>query len=65
MNGPTARSLNVPLLFLDEGEYGAMLIRDSNDGPAAVETESIVLKHSDSLVIELIGGGFIARFSRK
>lgn len=43
-----------------------MLISDSNDDPAAVETESTVLKHSDSLVIKLIGGGgFIARFSRK
>ncbi len=66
MNGTVARSLDISLSFLDKGEYKAMIIRDSNDDPAAVEIESTVLKHSDSLTIELIyGGGFIARFSRK
>lgn len=66
MNGTTAKSLDIPLSFLNEGEYRAMLIRDNSDDPAAVETENTVLKHSDPLVIELIdGGGFISRFSRK
>jgi alpha-glucosidase len=64
MNGLTARSPNIPLSFLDEGEYRALLVRDSKDD-AAVETESMTLRRSDSLAIDLLeGGGFIARFSR-
>ena len=64
MNGLTARKLNIPLSFLDEGEYSALLVRDSEDA-AAVETENTTLRRSDSLAIDLLeGGGFVARFSR-
>ena len=64
MNGLTARSLNIPLSFLDEGEYRALLVRDSEDA-AAVETENTTLRRSDFLAIDLLeGGGFVARFSR-
>jgi hypothetical protein len=65
MNGPTVRSLDIPISFLDEREYRAMLIRDSSDDPAEVEAENTALKCSDSPAIQLIdGGGFVARFSR-
>jgi alpha-glucosidase len=64
-NGLTARSLNIPLSFLDEGEYRALLVRDSEDAAAAIETENTTLRRGDSLAIDLLeGGGFIARFSR-
>jgi len=65
LNGLTAKIVNIPLSFLSEGEYRAMLIRDSKDDPAAVEVENKNLKRSDSLAIELpAGGGFIGRFSK-
>jgi alpha-glucosidase len=66
LNGPAARDVNVPLSFLGQGEYRAMLVRDSQDDAAAVQTESTTLKRGDSLAIALRkGGGFIARFSRQ
>lgn len=65
MNGLTARSLNIPLSFLDEGEHRALLVRDSKDDAAAVEIENTTLRRSNSLAIDMLaGGGFIARFSR-
>jgi alpha-glucosidase len=65
MNGPAARKVTIPLTFLGEGEYLALLIRDDKDNPAAVRLENTTLKRSAALAIELReGGGFIARFSR-
>ena len=65
MNGPMARSLDIRLSFLDEGEYSALLIRDGKDDAGFIETENTTLKRSDSLAINLLeGGGFVARFSR-
>ena len=65
LNGPTARSVNIPLPFLGENEYRALLLRDKKDDPAALEVEDRNAKRSDSLAIELsAGGGFIARFSK-
>ena len=65
MNGPMARSLDIRLSFLDEGEYSALLIRDGKDDAGFIETENTTLKRSDSLTINLLeGGGFVARFSR-
>jgi len=57
MNGPAARTVKIPLLFLGEAKYQARLIRDSKDNAAAVEIENMTLKRSDSLQIELRGGG--------
>jgi len=65
MNGPSARTVKIPLSFLGEGGYRAMLIRDNKDDAAAVKIENTTLKRRDSLSLELSeGGGFIARFSR-
>jgi alpha-glucosidase len=65
LNGPAAKTVNIPLSFLGKNDYRAMLIRDNKDNAAAVETENTTLKSGDSLAIEMpAGGGFIARFSR-
>jgi alpha-glucosidase len=66
MNGAAARDVNIPLSFLGDGEYRAVLVRDSKESAAAVRKEESALKRGDSLAISLReGGGFIARFSRK
>ena len=65
LNGPSARTIAVPLSFLGRGDYRALLIRDRKDDPVSVQVENATLRSRDSLSIELnSGGGFIARFSR-
>jgi alpha-glucosidase len=66
LNGLIARTVEIPLSFLGEKEYRAMLLRDSSDDAAALEVENKNLRRSDSLAIKLRpGGGFIARFSKR
>jgi len=66
MEGVDAQSIEVPLSFLDQGGYQAMLIRDSGNGPDAEEIEHTSLRREDSLTINLrSGGGFIGRFIRR
>lgn len=66
LNNATGRKVTIPLSFLGDGEYGAELVRDSQEDAAAVKTESTTLKRGDSLMIDRrAGGGFIARFARK
>ncbi len=65
MNGSTAREVDVPLSFLGAGKYQAVLVRDSAEGPAAVDIQKAALGREGSLRIELeAGGGFIGRFSK-
>ena len=65
MNGPQARTLNVPLAFLSDGEYHAALVRDVQDNPAAVQVEQATARRGETLKIKLApGGGFIAQFSK-
>ena len=65
LNGPTARTLQIPLSFLGQAEHRALMIRDRKDDPASVQIENAIIRGRDSLSIELnSGGGFIARFSR-
>jgi alpha-glucosidase len=60
-NGPTARSLTIPLSFLGAGRFAARLVRDDPGNAAAVAVESAVLTKRGSLAIDLrAGGGFIA-----
>jgi alpha-glucosidase len=62
-NGPTGRSLDVPLTFLDGGSHQALLVRDREDDPAAVDVETKMVRRDDSLTVVLrASGGFIARF---
>jgi alpha-glucosidase len=64
LNGPTARTLKVPLSFLGKTPYRAMLVRDRQETAAAVEIENSAMRRTDSLSIRLReGGGFIGRFS--
>jgi alpha-glucosidase len=69
LNGPEARTLNVPLTFLGADEYRALLVRDdrdARDNAAALRVESASMKGGDMLTVELTGGGgFIARFEAK
>jgi len=65
VNGPAARTVQVPLSFLGQGRYQAMLVRDSKDDAAAVEIENTTVERKDRITIELRdGSGFIARFSK-
>jgi alpha-glucosidase len=63
-NGPVARSLRIPLTFLDRRGYASLLVRDNADDPAAVRVERSTMRRGDTLSIDLrAGGGFLARFS--
>ncbi len=64
MNGPTARTVDIPLSFLGAGKYQAVLVRDSAQEAAAVDIEDTVSTRSESIRIDLrAGGGFIGKFS--
>jgi len=65
VDGPASRTVQVPLSFLGQGKYKAMLVRDQPDDSAAVTTETATLSRTDRLSIELrSGGGFVGRFSK-
>lgn len=65
MNAPSERTLNIPLVFLSEGDYKTTLVRDSMDDPAAVVIENAAHKRENTLTIALRpGGGFVARFEK-
>ena len=64
MCGPQARTIRVPLSFLSQGRYKAMLVRDDSAG-TAVTVENATLKQGDTVTLEMrAGGGFIGRFSK-
>jgi alpha-glucosidase len=64
LNGPTARTITVPLGFLGAGEHRTLVIGDRKDEPAAVEIDRLTVRREASLTIELsAGGGFVARFT--
>jgi alpha-glucosidase len=63
LNGPPVRTLEVPLSFLAQGDYGALIVHDDKSESGAVRIENKTVRRSDSLGIELNnGGGFLARF---
>ena len=65
LNGIVTRTVQVPLSFLGQGQYRAMLIRDDKDNDAALQIENETLNQKDTLSVDLrVGGGFIARFAR-
>jgi hypothetical protein len=54
----------VDLIFLGPGSYTSRLIRDAGEA-AAVRMETLTLRSSDSLYIDMrSGGGFVGRFTR-
>src|SRR5262249_15818714 len=48
MNGSTARTIKIPLAFLDGGKYQSMLARDLKDEAAAVTVENISISRNRS-----------------
>ena len=65
LNGTQVRSARIPLSFLGAGVYLGLLVRDSDEGPAAVRIEKTKLGREQSLRIDLRdGGGFVGRFSK-
>jgi alpha-glucosidase len=66
MAGSEGAALTLPLSFLGEGVYEAVLVRDVAASPAAVRVESARLERGGSLTIEMSrGGGFVARLTRR
>jgi len=65
MCGPQAKTIQVPLLFLGDGQYNASLVQDDMENDASVVLEDMTVRRSDTLKIEMTnGGGFVGRFSR-
>jgi alpha-glucosidase len=64
INGPTGRTVRVPLTFLGKGPRRALIVNDHPSDSAAVRVErDAPAKASDTLTLKLRpGGGFIARF---
>ena len=61
-NGPTARSLDVPLSFLGGGSRAALLVADQMEDPAAVRISRASVRRDDLLKVDLrAAGGFVAR----
>jgi alpha-glucosidase len=65
MNGPTARTVKVPLSFLARGTYQALVARDNAEDAAAVVVERGTRSQGDALEIQMrAGGGFVVRLAR-
>jgi alpha-glucosidase len=65
MCGAQAKTIQVPLSFLDDGQYKASLVLDNKENDAAVVMEEKTMRRGDKLTIEMQnGGGFVAVFSR-
>jgi alpha-glucosidase len=65
MNGPTARSVRVPLTFLGAGEYSAVRVQDDSPDGATVKVETTRHRSTDTIDLDLrAGGGFVARLAR-
>jgi alpha-glucosidase len=62
MNGPAAKSVKIPLAFLQKGTYQALIVRDNVDDGAAVVVERGAKTAADTLEIPMrAGGGFVVR----
>ena len=65
MNGPGARTLDVPLSFLSAGSYRSALVRDEAPDGSTVRVESTVLTPKNTITLDLrAGGGFLGRFTK-
>jgi alpha-glucosidase len=63
--GP-AKTIQVPLTFLGDGTYKALLARDNPDNDAAVVIENSTARRGDTLTLQLrSGGGFVGRFTKQ
>jgi alpha-glucosidase len=61
MNGPSAKSIRIPLSFLGTGRYATTAVRDgADDASVSVATESH--GSADAIALDLrAGGGFVAK----
>lgn len=65
MSAGPARTIQVPLSFLNEGTYKATLVRDSKEKADAVILEQATMQRNETLAIDLAsGGGFVGRFTK-
>jgi alpha-glucosidase len=65
MNGGEAQTIQVPLSFLDEGQYQAKLVGDHKEDSGAVTLQNKTVQRGDVLAIDMIaGGGFVGRFTK-
>lgn len=67
LNGPTERTVQLPLSFLNKGSwYRATIACDRLLDPAAVKLERAFTRHSDTLpAIMRAGGGYLVRFVKE
>jgi alpha-glucosidase len=66
MNGASASTVKIPLSFLSNAPYDAMVVRDENTNSAAVKIEKATLRRSDVFEIHLnSGGGFVIRLRKR
>lgn len=64
LNGPAARTVQVPLSFLGAGSYESLLARDEPENAAAIKMVADRASRHDVMTIALrAGGGFIGRFA--
>jgi alpha-glucosidase len=64
MNGPSGRTLTLPLSFLVKERYQTLLGRDQESDSGAITMEQGIKSRRESLEIKLrAGGGFVARLS--
>lgn len=65
LNGPQERSLQVPLSFLPDREYKALIVKDDLEDSASLHVENATMNRENTITVDLrMGGGFIARFSK-
>lgn len=66
MNGKKPKTIRVPLSFLKDNHYHAVVIRDQKDDPASVKIEEKDYTEKDSISMKLAeGGGLVARFEKE
>jgi len=62
--GPS-KKIQVPLTFLGDGTYKAVLVRDDTDKDAAVLIENSNARRTETLAIQMrSGGGFVGLFTK-
>jgi alpha-glucosidase len=65
VNGPTARTVTVPLSFLGAGGYQVLEARDDATDPAVIRMGTAKADRTGSVKLELsAGGGYVGQFTR-
>jgi len=65
MCGPDAKTIQVPLSFLGDGNYNTVLVSDNNENSGDVVMGKNNYNKGDTIKIDMInGGGFVARFTK-